>query len=189
MKCCERGIDKATEAALTTAVISYELLRINVSKPVVATGLRSSADDSVPTGMGSFSKTTFLLLTSDDIKEAVRVLYNRSRIVNILNKFEERVNASQYPCLPPLPATNFQMLKHNEERSLIKKVEQFFATVHCWQLAKIGQVPAKLWTFLLTLSQDYSAYYNRVRTLCVNLSSKYQNLIIITNLNYYLHRK
>jgi len=101
--------------------------------------------------------------------EAIKVLYNRSRVANILMRFQERVNSSRYPVLPSLPNTNFKLLKNERELNIIKKyITKFPLMINSFDAKRVGKIIPKLWQFLLFLSQDYSTYYGEIRILCVS---------------------
>ena len=103
------------------------------------------------------------------ITEAVKVLYNRSRIVNILKKFKENVDSKMYSSLPELIQVDLSLLKKPEEKNLLDNyVAKFFPMIESFAINQVDKIPAKLWNFLLLLSQNYSLYYGRCRSLCVS---------------------
>jgi len=150
-QCVEWSI---SEEALVNSVICYDFLHSDITKPVQALGLKctkieTSADSS--------------------FREAVKVLYNRSRVANILMRFQERVNSSRYPSLPSLANTNFKLLRNERELNIIKKyIIKFPPMINSFDAKRVGKIIPKLWQFLLFLSQDYSTYYGEVRILCVS---------------------
>ena len=99
------------------------------------------------------------------------MLYNRSRIVCILQKFENGVKSSFFPVLPDIQQTDFKLLKHEGEHKLIKKyIYGFFPLIEKLDLnTGLSKAIPKIWRFILFLSKDYSVYYNQVRTLCVSI--------------------
>ncbi|KAI9561253.1 hypothetical protein GHT06_012209 [Daphnia sinensis] len=100
-------------------------------------------------------------------REAVKILYNRSRVACIIQKFDEGVETSLYPPLPSLDMTNFKLLKQKAEIDITSKyIAGFVPMLNKFSLARIAKITAELWRFLLFLSQDYSHYYSSVRTLC-----------------------
>ncbi|EFX85474.1 hypothetical protein DAPPUDRAFT_314212 [Daphnia pulex] len=100
-------------------------------------------------------------------REAIKVLYNRSRVACILQKFSDGVDCSLYPPLPTLDMTNFKLLKHKAEIEITSKyIAGFVPMLNKFSLTRIAKITSELWRFLLFLSQDYSHYYSSVRTLC-----------------------
>ena len=108
---------------------------------------------------------------------AVKILYNRSRIASILTKFEDGVKSNLYPALPDLNMADIKLLEHEGEIKLVTKyIQGFFPFMDKLNLdgSGISKIIPKIWQFLLFLSQDYSVYYNQVRTLCVSMVIKDQ---------------
>lgn len=104
------------------------------------------------------------------ILEAIKVLYNRSRVACIIQKFEAGVDCSLYPPLPSLEMTNFKLLKQKAEIEITSKyIAGFLPMLEKLSLNRIAKTTSELWRFLLFLSQDYSHYYSQVRTLCVSI--------------------
>jgi arginyl-tRNA synthetase len=97
------------------------------------------------------------------------VIYNRSRIVSILKKFKENVDSKMYSSLPELIQVDLSLLKKPEEKNLLDNyVAKFFPMIESFDVNQVDKIPAKLWNFLLLLSQNYSVYYGRCRSLCVS---------------------
>ena len=109
-------------------------------------------------------------------------MYNRSRIVNILQKFDEAVGANIYPSLPSLHEIDFSLLKCPEESKIIRYICEFYYMLDQFQVKEIKKITAKLWRFLLFMSQEYSAYYSRFRTLCVRQKLILKCLMLFTYL-------
>lgn len=102
--------------------------------------------------------------------EAVKILYNRSRIVCILEKFENGVKSSLFPALPDIHEINFKLLKQEELELVNKYINGFFTLMEKIDLNNgISKIIPKIWRFILLMSKDYSVYYNLVRTLCVSI--------------------
>ncbi|XP_046460669.1 DALR anticodon-binding domain-containing protein 3-like [Daphnia pulex] len=137
-----------SEAWITEAVISYDFLHNDTTKPMHAVGLAGLEID-------------------PQFREAIKVLYNRSRVACILQKFSDGVDCSLYPPLPSLDTTNFKLLKHKAEIEITSKyIAGFVPMLNKFSLTRIAKITSELWRFLLFLSQDYSHYYSSVRTLC-----------------------
>jgi len=158
-----------SEEALVKSVICYDFLHSDITKPVQALGLKCSKIE-----------------TSADssFREAIKVLYNRSRVANILVRFQERVNSTTYPDLPNLASINFKLLRNERELRIIKKhITKFPSMINSFDAKRVGKIIPKLWQFLLFLSQDYSTYYGEVRILCV--SNQFFLIIIVLLLIYH----
>ena len=87
-------------------------------------------------------------------------------------KFEDGVGSNLFPPLPDITLSDFKLLKHEGEIKLVTKyIEGFFPLMEKLDLngGIISKIIPKIWQFLLFLSQDYSVYYNQVRTLCVSI--------------------
>lgn len=109
-------------------------------------------------------------LVSHQFLDAVKVLYNRSRVWCILENFQTGVESQLYPALPPLESTDFALLKHDAELIIIRKyVSGFTDLVKKCDEKHLPKIIPNLWRFLLLLSQHYSVYYSSVRTLCVSI--------------------
>ena len=82
-----------------------------------------------------------------------------------------------YPALPELNMADIKLLEHEGEIKLVTKyIQGFFPFMDKLNLdgSGISKIIPKIWQFLLFLSQDYSVYYNQVRTLCVSMVIKDQ---------------
>lgn len=140
--------ENMSEAWITEAVVCYDFLHNDTTKPMHAVGLAGLEID-------------------PPFREAVKILYNRSRVACILQKFDEGVDCSLYPPLPSLDMTNFKLLKQKAEIEITSKyIAGFVPMMNKFSLSRIAKITAELWRFLLFLSQDYSHYYSSVRTLC-----------------------
>lgn len=159
-----------TEAWIVEAVVCYDFLHNDLTKPVQAMGLSGSdVDPSFRGNIPSKSKRNFQYRYFH-IAEAIKVLYNRSRVSCILQKFEEGVNSKLYPPLPSLETVNLKLLKNEHEQKIINKyIAGFLPILDKFVPTRIAKICAELWRFLLFLSQDYSHYYSQTRTLCVSV--------------------
>ena len=167
--------DQMTEAWIVEAVVCYDFLHNDLTKPVQVMGLSGSdVDPSFRGNTPLVEGLASLFIFYSYIAEAIKVLYNRSRVSCILQKFEEGVNSKLYPPLPSLETVNLKLLKNEHEQKIIKKyIAGFLPMLDKFVPTRIAKICAELWRFLLFLSQDYSHYYSQTRTLCVSLYLNY----------------
>ncbi|XP_023226944.1 DALR anticodon-binding domain-containing protein 3-like isoform X1 [Centruroides sculpturatus] len=138
---------------LSDTVLKFEMLALNPSIPVK---IRFSEDK----GISVVEKTgTFLQ-------------YNYARLSMLFWQFENKVNAGQYPALPPIENVNFSLLTLEEEWNLLFNYIFVFPQVTSVIFEELEsstlklEIPVhKVCHFLINLVRDLSMYYSRIHIL------------------------
>ncbi|XP_071481114.1 DALR anticodon-binding domain-containing protein 3-like [Diadema antillarum] len=108
-----------------------------------------------------------------DNRNGVFVVYNYARLSRLFSCFEEEVSKGTYPPLPPLETIDFSTLKEDAEWKLLLThlltfpdvVSDTIGNGFTTQNLYCKFETQKVCRFLVTLSQDLSAYYSRFRIL------------------------
>ncbi|XP_076295833.1 DALR anticodon-binding domain-containing protein 3 [Lasioglossum baleicum] len=135
---------------IAKATATFELLSVKPSRAVLI-GCKSAADRSIT-----------------NIKGASFVLYNATRISAIIEKYNNKRLAGEYPDLPDLNDVNFSLLDQEEEWELVYNFIIGYQEIikDCIKYEPVFQTnPQILCIFLSRLCQKFSVYYRRIRIL------------------------
>ena len=132
------------------ATATFELLSLKPSRSVFI-GRNSATDRS-----------------TTNTKGASFVLYNTARIAAIIEKYNDKKSAGEYPSLPSIDDVNFALLDQEEEWELIYNFvigypEMIKSCLKCEPRFQTN--PQVICIFLSRLCQKFSIYYRRTRIL------------------------
>ncbi|XP_063221703.1 DALR anticodon-binding domain-containing protein 3 [Bacillus rossius redtenbacheri] len=102
------------------------------------------------------------------LRGALFVLYNYTRISTILRLFADKVREGVYPSLVPIEEVDFSLLKQQEEWNLLSRYLLTFPHLVESCIGNTRSRPIcshRICLFLSELSRVYSGYYRRVRIL------------------------
>ncbi|XP_031844841.1 uncharacterized protein LOC116432317 [Nomia melanderi] len=154
---------------IATATVTFELLSVKPSRAVFI-GYNSATDRS-----------------TTNTKGASFILYNATRITAIIEKYNNKKLAGEYPDLPNINDVNFSLLDQEEEWGLIYNFIIGYQEMikDCIKYEPTFQTnPHVLCTFLSRLCQKFSVYYRRIRIL----TEAYDHLIPMMIARLYMLR-
>ena len=108
------------------------------------------------------------LISTDKIgtHSSMFVLYNYARITQILNKFQQLTSSGEYDILPHLSETDLNLLQLPTEWSiLVRYIISFPDLLNDSSDIIQHKSISKICQFLISLSQDFSNYYSKIKIL------------------------
>nr|XP_033322398.1 DALR anticodon-binding domain-containing protein 3-like [Megalopta genalis] len=144
------GADEQFLENLAKATTTFELLSVKPSRAVFI-GYKAAADR-----------------TTTNTKGAPFVLYNATRIAAIIEKYNNKRLAGEYPDLPDISDVNFSLLDQEEEWELVYNFIIGYQEIikDCIKYEPVFQTnPQILCIFLSRMCHKFSVYYRRIRIL------------------------
>ncbi|XP_077979309.1 DALR anticodon-binding domain-containing protein 3-like isoform X2 [Glandiceps talaboti] len=145
----------STIAAMTTAIIKFELLSTTARNPVKVDMSKSgSSEGKADSKGGSF------------------VIYNYARLSTLFANYQHAVQQDLYPSLPDIDVVDFSLLREDEEWELLFHYLLPYPSLVRECVGNVTQgnphiqiLTHKVCNFLMSLSRDLSSYYGRIHVL------------------------